>query len=117
MHACCDDMHTSMMLGAEKLLKVHEDEIDGTVKLMFQPAEEIFENPKVDQALMIHLMAGMPFNAGTVIVPVPGIGAPAADYFEIKVQGKGCHGSMPNTGVDPRNVAAHFFIAVKEILP
>ncbi len=91
---------------------------------MFQPAEEIFEgskdmikagvleNPKVDQALMIHVMAGMPFNAGTVIVPVPGIGAPAADYFEIKVQGKGCHGSMPNTGVDPLNVAAHILIAL-----
>lgn len=100
MHACGHDMHTSMMLGAARLLKKHEDEIEGTVKLMFQPAEEIFEgskdmikagvleNPKVDQALMIHVMAGMPFNAGTVIVPVPGIGAPAADYFEIKVQEK-----------------------------
>lgn len=127
MHACGHDMHTSMMLGAAKLLKEHEDEIEGTVKLMFQPAEEIFEgskdmikagvleNPKVDQALMIHVMAGMPFNAGTVIVPVPGIGAPAADYFEIKVQGKGCHGSMPNTGVDPLNVAAHILIALQEI--
>lgn len=127
MHACGHDMHTSMMLGAARLLKKHEDEIEGTVKLMFQPAEEIFEgskdmikagvleNPKVDQALMIHVMAGMPFNAGTVIVPVPGIGAPAADYFEIKVQGKGCHGSMPNTGVDPLNVAAHILIALQEI--
>lgn len=127
MHACGHDMHTSMMLGAARLLKKHEDEIEGTIKLMFQPAEEIFEgskdmieagvleNPKVDQALMIHVMAGMPFNAGTVIVPVPGIGAPAADYFEIKVQGKGCHGSMPNTGVDPLNVAAHILIALQEI--
>jgi hippurate hydrolase len=127
MHACGHDMHTSMMLGAARLLKAHEAEIEGTVKLMFQPAEEIFEgskdmiksglleNPHVDAALMIHVMAGMPFPAGTVIVSSPGVSAPAADYFEIKVQGKGCHGSMPNTGVDPLNVAAHILIALQEI--
>ncbi len=127
MHACGHDMHTSMLLGAARLLKAHEDEIEGTVKLMFQPAEEIFEgshdmieaglleDPKVDAALMIHVMAGMPFPAGTVIVSAPGVSAPAADYFEIKVQGKGCHGSMPNTGVDPLNAAAHILIALQEI--
>ena len=116
-----------MLLGAARLLKAHEDEIDGTVKLMFQPAEEIFEgshdmveaglleNPKVDAALMIHVMAGMPFPAGTVIVSAPGVSAPAADYFEIKVQGKGCHGYMPNTGVDPLTAAAHILIALQEI--
>ena len=127
MHACGHDMHTSMLLGAARLLKAHEDEIEGTVKLMFQPAEEIFEgshdmieaglleDPKVDAALMIHVMAGMPFPAGTVIVSAPGVSAPAADYFEIKVQGKGCHGSMPNTGVDSLNAAAHILIALQEI--
>ena len=127
MHACGHDLHTAMLLGAARLLKAHEDEIEGTVKLMFQPAEEIFEgshdmieaglleNPKVDAALMIHVMAGMPFPAGTVIVSAPGVSAPAADYFEIKVQGKGCHGSMPNTGVDPLTAAAHILIALQEI--
>lgn len=127
MHACGHDMHTAMLLGAARLLKAHEDEIEGTVKLMFQPAEEIFEgshdmikaglldNPKVDVALMIHVMAGMPFPAGTVIVSAPGVSAPAADYFEIKVQGKGCHGSMPNAGIDPLNAAAHILIALQEI--
>ena len=127
MHACGHDMHTAMMLGAARLLKNHEDEIQGTVKLMFQPAEEIFEgskdmidaglleNPKVDAALMIHVMAGMPFEPGTVIVSAPGVSAPAADYFEIKVQGKGCHGSMPNNGVDPVTAAAHILIALQEI--
>lgn len=127
MHACGHDMHTTMMLGAARLLKEHEDEIEGTVKLMFQPAEEIFEgshdmieagllkNPDVDAALMIHVMAGMPFTPGTVVVSSPGVSAPAADYFEIKVQGKGCHGSMPNTGVDPLNAAAHILIALQEI--
>ena len=127
MHACGHDMHTAMLLGAARLLKAHEDEMEGTVKLMFQPAEEIFEGsgdmlkaglldePKVDAALMIHVMAGMPFSPGTVIVSAPGVSAPAADYFEITVRGKGCHGSMPNTGVDPLTAAAHILIALQEI--
>jgi hippurate hydrolase len=127
MHACGHDMHTTMMLGAAQLLKKHEDEIEGTIKLMFQPAEEIFEgsndmiqaglleNPKVDVALMIHVMAGMPFAEGTAVICDGGVSAPAADYFTIKIQGKGCHGSMPNTGVDPVNIAAHIITALQEI--
>lgn len=127
MHACGHDMHTSMLLGAARILKAHESEIEGTIKLMFQPAEEIFEgssdmiqsgllkNPDVDAALMIHVMAGLPFEPGTVVISSPGVSAPAADYFEIRIQGKGCHGSMPNTGVDPINVAAHILIALQEI--
>ena len=127
MHACGHDMHTAMLLGAARLLKEHEDEIPGTVKLMFQPSEETFEgsndmiqaglleNPKVDAALMIHVMAAMPFQPGTVIVSAPGVSAPAADYFEIKVQGKGCHGSMPNTGIDPLSAAAHILLSLQEI--
>ena len=127
MHACGHDLHTAMLLGAARLLKAHEAEIPGTVKLMFQPAEEIFEGshdmieaglletPQVDAALMIHVMAGMPFPAGTVIVSAPGVSAPAADYFEIKVRGKGCHGSMPNTGIDPLTAAAHILIGLQEL--
>ena len=127
MHACGHDLHTAMLLGAARLLKECEDEIEGTVKLMFQPAEEIFEgsqdmiasgllkNPDVDAALMIHVMAGMPIAPGTAIVSSTGVSAPAADYFEITVHGKGCHGSMPNTGVDPLTAAAHILIALQEI--
>lgn len=127
MHACGHDFHTSMMLGAAQLLKDHEDEIEGQVKLMFQPAEEpllgarsmidagLIENPKVDAAMMIHVASGMPFETGKVLVQQPGIGSSASDWFEIHVQGKGCHGAMPNTGVDPLNVAAHILIALQEI--
>ena len=127
MHACGHDMHTAMLLAAARLLKAHEAEIEGTVKLMFQSAEEIFEgskdmidagvleNPHVDAALMVHVTAGLPMPSGTVIVCEGGISAPGADFFTIHIQGKGCHGSMPSNGIDPINVAAHIIIALQEL--
>ena len=127
MHACGHDMHTTMLLEAARILKAHENELEGSIKFMFQPAEELLEgandmiearvlkNPNVDAGMMIHLMAGMPFPTGTAVVCNGGVSAPAADYFTIQIQGKGCHGAMPNTGIDPITVAAHIVIALQEI--
>ena len=127
MHACGHDMHTAMVLGAAKLLKEHEDEIEGTVKLEFQPAEEIFqgsldminsgllENPKVDAAVMFHVLAGMPLPAGMVLVPGGGITMASCEQYHITVHGKGGHGSMPNACIDPITAAAHIHIALQEI--
>ena len=127
MHGCGHDMHTAMMLGAAKLLKAHEDEIEGMVKLEFQPAEEIFqgspdmiangllEDPKVDAAVMFHVLAGMPLPAGTVLVPGGGITMASCEQYHITVHGKGGHGSTPHACVDPITAAAHIHIALQEI--
>ncbi len=128
MHACGHDTHASMLLGAARLLKNHEDEIEGTVKLMFQPAEEqlsgakamveagVLENPKVDAAAMVHIFSGMPIPAGTLIIPEGGYISSSADMFHIDIKGKGGHGAMPQDSVDPLNVAAHIHTALQEVI-
>lgn len=127
MHACGHDMHTAMLIGAGILLKALENEIYGTVKLLFQPAEEILQgsknmiesgilkNPTVDYALMIHVMANIPLKPGTAIAASPGASAPSADYFKIEVKGKGTHGSMPNLGVDSLLCASQILLSLQEI--
>lgn len=70
---------------------------------------------KVDGAMMVHVMTGVPLKTGTIVVSAPGVSAPAADFFEIKIKGKGCHGSMPHLGIDALTAAAHIIIALQEI--
>ncbi|MCH5184541.1 MAG: amidohydrolase [Oscillospiraceae bacterium] len=127
MHGCGHDMHTAMLLGAAKILKMHEDEIPGTIKLEFQPAEEIFqgspdmiaagllENPHVDAAVMIHVTAGLPIPSGTVMIAGGGISAASCEQYHITVHGKGGHGSVPHETIDPITAAAHIHIALQEI--
>lgn len=118
MHGCGHDMHTGILLGVARVLKDLEDEIEGTVKLMFQPAEEIFagakdmidhgimENPKVDAALALHVFSQMP--AGTVYMR-EGPFMASVNGFKITIYGKGCHGAQPENGVDPINIGSHIF--------
>ena len=127
MHGCGHDMHTAMLLGVAKILKNHEDEIEGTIKLEFQPAEENFqgsvdmirngllENPHVDAAFMIHVIVGQPMPSGLVLVPGGGISMASCEQYHITVKGKGGHGSTPHLAVDPITAAAQIHLALAEI--
>lgn len=123
-HACGHDFHAAALLGAAKILKEHEAELPGTVKLIFQSGEEVFkgaaaairngvmENPHVDAAFATHVFAANPMN--NIMYGKYTCGAVYG--FKIRIQGKGTHGSSPETGVDPLVVGANILLSLQEII-
>lgn len=126
-HACGHDMHTSMLLGAAKILKDMEKHLNGKVKLIFQPAEETLEGCKnmlengmlndinAGTAIMLHVLTGIELSSGTAIISSGGVSAPSADFFKIEVTGKSSHGSTPHKGTDALSTAAHILINLQHI--
>jgi len=123
MHACGHDFHAAAMLGAALALKEREDGLDGTVKIVFQPAEETASGAKrmlatglLDDCEEFYAIHSYPwFPAGTLgIKEGPVMAAP--DRFRIAVRGRGAHGAEPNTGIDPIPAAAAIVLAAQHIV-
>ncbi len=130
MHACGHDTHTAILMGVAKILSENKDKINGTVKFIFQPAEEgpppgeeggaklmikegVLKNPDVDAIFGLHINAGTP--VGTIKYKPEGTMA-AVERFVINVKGKQAHGSAPWSGVDPILISAKIIDGLQTII-
>jgi amidohydrolase len=125
MHACGHDGHVAVGLTAARLLSAQRDHLNGTIKFVFQPAEEglggaermvaegVLVNPRVDACLALHIWNEMPL--GWFGIPAGPLMA-SADIFHIRLEGKGGHGALPHTTVDPVAAAAQMINALQTIV-
>lgn len=125
MHACGHDGHTAIGLTAAIMLQQHSKEFSGTIKLVFQPAEEglggaermvaegVLENPKPDFSLALHLWNEFPLGR---IGVTPGPTMAGSDTFRIIISGKGGHGAAPHLSVDPILAASQVVVALQSIV-
>jgi len=130
MHACGHDTHTAILMGVAEILSKNKADLKGTVKFIFQPAEEgapageeggaalmvkegVLENPKVDVIFGMHIMSIAPLG---VITYKPAGMMAAADWFSIKVKGKQAHGAAPWMSIDPIVVSAQIINGLQTIV-
>jgi len=130
MHACGHDTHVAILMGVAEVLAAQKDKIKGTVKFIFQPAEEgpppgeeggallmvkegVLKNPDVDAIFGLHINSQTP--VGTIRYKAGGTMA-AAQSFTIKVKGKQSHGSQPWGGVDPILISAKIIDGLQTII-
>jgi len=130
MHACGHDTHTAILMGVAEVLSHHKDKIHGTIKFLFQPAEEgpppgeeggaklmikdgVLKSPDVDAIFGLHINSATP--VGTIKYKEGGIMA-SVERFVVNVKGKGTHGSAPWTGVDPILISAKIIDGFQTII-
>lgn len=130
MHACGHDSHTAILMAVAEILNKNKSELRGTIKFIFQPAEEgapkgeeggaglmvkegVLENPKVDVIFGLHIQGIR--KLGQIAYKPAGMMA-SSDWFTIKVQGKQSHGSAPWLGVDPIVISAQIILGIQTIV-
>ncbi|WP_298899627.1 amidohydrolase [uncultured Psychroserpens sp.] len=130
MHACGHDTHTAILMGVAEILSKHKDKIKGTIKFIFQPAEEgpppgeeggaklmikegVLDNPKVDAIFGLHIRSN--YEVGTIHYKKGGIMA-SVERFVINVKGKQTHGGRPWQGVDPILISAKIIDGLQTII-
>lgn len=126
MHACGHDAHTASLLGAARILNEVKDQFEGTIKLIFQPGEEVapggafymikdgvLENPRPQGIIGQHVMPFIPVGK---VGFRQGLYMASADELYITVKGKGGHAAMPETLIDPVLIASHMIVALQQVV-